>query len=207
MGDPLVKTLTHRPRLAPAKCTCKGRRARRSISFHRRILWTALVALLSSTSSSPGVAEDDASKQQMRGLDEQVQEIKSDVLSIAAELGRLEERLLYPSNTQVAVFVSLAEGETVRLDSVQIQIDGALAAHHIYSFKELEALQKGGVQRIYTGNVATGAHQLEVSVAGKLPGGGDFSGTERFTFSKDAEPKLVGITLGGQGSDISLGAW
>ena len=65
------------------------------------------------------------SKEQMQSLDEQVQEIKSDVLGIAAELSQLEEKLLYPSNTQVAVFVSLAEGETFRLDSVQIQIDGA----------------------------------------------------------------------------------
>ena len=81
-----------------------------------------------------------------RGLDEQVQEIKSDVLAIAAELNQLEERLLFPSNTQVAVFVSLADGETFRLDSVQIQLDGKPVAHHIYTFKELEALQKGGVQ-------------------------------------------------------------
>jgi hypothetical protein len=146
----------------------------------------------------------------MQGLDEQVQEIKSDVLSIAAELSRLEERLLYPSNTQVAVFVSLAEGESFRLDSVQIQIDGAPVARHIYSFKELEALQKGGVQRIYTGNISTGEHRLEVSVAGKLPSGRDLAGSESFSFSKDVEPKLVGITLAGQLSgdaSIQLGGW
>ena len=41
----------------------------------------------------------DLTREQMKGLDEQVQEIKSDVLSIAAELDGLEERLLYPSNT------------------------------------------------------------------------------------------------------------
>jgi hypothetical protein len=146
----------------------------------------------------------------MQSLDEQVQEIKSDVLGIAAELSRLEEELLYPSNTQVAVFVSLAEGESLRLDSVQIQIDGELVAHHIYSFKELEALQKGGVQRIYTGNLPTGEHRLEVSVAGKLPSGEDFSGTQSFGFDKDVEPKLVGITLAGQASgdaSIQLGGW
>ena len=48
----------------------------------------------------------------MRSLDEQVQEIKTDVLGIAAELNRLEEKLLYPSNTHLAIFVSIAEGET-----------------------------------------------------------------------------------------------
>ncbi|MEN8183191.1 MAG: hypothetical protein ABFS46_11725 [Myxococcota bacterium] len=168
-----------------------------------------VLALLTWVSPSPGVAED-VSREQMRGLDEQVQEIKSDVLSIAAELSLLEERLLYPSNTQVAVFVSIAEDEAFRLDSVRIQIDGKLVAHHIYSFKELEALQKGGVQRIYTGNIPTGEHRLEVSASGKLPGGGDYSGTQSFGFSKEVEPKLVGITLAGHASgdaSIRLGDW
>ena len=144
------------------------------------------------------------SREQMKGLDEQVQEIKSDVLTIAAELTRLEEKLLYPSNTQVAVFVSLVEGEALRLDSVQIQIDGELVAHHIYSFKELEALRKGGVQRIYTGNVRTGEHKLEISVAGKRPGGVDVTGRQSFSFSKDVGPKLVGLTLAGNGSDVGI---
>ena len=87
-----------------------------------------------------------------------------DVLSIAAELNQLEEKLLYPSNTQIAVFVSLAEGETFRLDSVEIQLDDKAVAHHLYTFKELEALQKGGVQRIYTGNFRSGEHDLQVFV-------------------------------------------
>jgi hypothetical protein len=62
----------------------------------------------------------EVSREQIKGLDEQVQEIKSDVLRITAELNQLEEKLLYPSNTQVAVFISLAGGETFRLDSVAI---------------------------------------------------------------------------------------
>ncbi|MGD8951999.1 MAG: hypothetical protein PVG62_14725, partial [Desulfobacterales bacterium] len=82
----------------------------------------------------------EVSREQIKGLDEQVQEIKSDVLRIAAELHQLEEKLLYPSNTQVAVFVSLASDATFRLDSVEIQLSGEPVAHHIYTFKELEAL-------------------------------------------------------------------
>ena len=143
-----------------------------------------------------------------RGLDEQVQEIKSDVLSIAAELSQLEEKLLYPSGTQVAIFVALAKGDPMRLDAVRLQIDGQLVAHYIYSAKELEALRKGGVQRIYVGNVTTGDHQLEVLVDGKAEGGADFSKTEHFTFRKEVKPKLVGLTLAGSGSTpIALGEW
>jgi hypothetical protein len=148
------------------------------------------------------------SQQEMRGLDEQVQEIKSDVLSIAAELKQLEEKLLYPSGTQVAIFVALAEGEQMRLDAVRLQIDGQLVAHYIYSAKELEALRKGGMQRIYVGNVATGDHQLEVLFNSKLESGADFSPTEHFTFRKEVKPKLVELTLAGPDSGstpIALG--
>ena len=149
-------------------------------------------------------------QQMMRGLDEQVQEIKSDVLSIAAELNQLEEKLLYPSGTQVAIFVALTQGDQMRLDAVRLQIDGQLVAHYIYSAKELEALRKGGMQRIYVGNVATGDHQLEVLVDGKLKDGEDFSRTENFTFRKEVKPKLVELTLGGPHSGknpITLGEW
>ena len=179
------------------------------VGWLRSIAAVAILALLGPASAALADARE-ATRQQMKGLDEQVQEIKSDVLSIAADLNGLEERLLYPSNTQVAVFVDLADGEEFCLDSVQIQINGDLVAHHIYSFKELEALQKGGVERIYTGNIPTGEHELEISVEGKHGSGKDFSSAERFRFSKQVEPKLVGITLaepGLTGSGIELGNW
>jgi hypothetical protein len=177
----------------------------------RRTLWSVALTLFFCAASP---AQDNPApnnyREQMKGLDEQVQEIKSDVLSIAAELNRLEERLLYPTNTQLALFVAIAGGDAIRLDAVQIQIDGQPVAHYIYSHKELDALKKGGVQRIHTGNVATGAHQLEVAVMGKLAGGKDYSETGRFTISKGIEPKLVGITLASPDSGkpaIEIGDW
>lgn len=141
------------------------------------------------------VGANEVSRSEMRSLDEQVQEVKSDVLGIAAELNQLEEQLLFPSNTQVTVFVELGDGDTLRLDSVQLGIDDQLATHHIYSFKELEALQQGGVQRLFMGNLPRGTHELEVSVLGKLSNGNDFSHAERFTFQKGVNPALIGITL------------
>jgi hypothetical protein len=147
-------------------------------------------------------------QRQMRDLDEQVQQTKSDVLSISAELNQLEEKLLYPSGTQVAIFVALAKGDELRLDAVRLQIDGQLVAHYIYSAKELEALRKGGVQRIYVGNVATGDHKLNVLVDGKLKSGSDFNRTEHFTFHKEVKPKLVELTVAGpdaSSTPITLG--
>jgi hypothetical protein len=77
-------------------------------------------------------------------------------------------------------------------------LDGRQVAHHIYTFKELEALQKGGVQDIYTGNIRAGDHDLQVSVQGKSKGGIDFQKTERYQVNKDVGPKIVEISLASQ---------
>jgi hypothetical protein len=181
-----------------------------AFSFAELGLRAATVIDDKSTTASGDKNTASLDQQQMRGLDEQVQQVKSDVLSISQELNRLEEKLLYPSGTQVAIFVALAKGDQMRLDSVGLQIDGQLVTQHIYSAKELEALRKGGVQRIYVGNVATGDHQLEVLVDGKLDDGKDFSRTEHLTFRKEVKPKLVGLTLAGPSSgnaSVAIGDW
>lgn len=166
-------------------------------------LSVALLSLLAWIPSAASAADN--SREQFKGLDEQVQDIKGDVLGIAAELNRLEEKLLYPSGTQVSVFVSVAKGQKFRLDSVDIQLDGKPVARHIYSFKELEALQKGGVQRIYVGNIKTGPHELQVSAAGKSEGGSNYRASASATITKDIGPKLVEINLTGAGqSDLEI---
>jgi hypothetical protein len=168
----------------------------------KRVKMIAVISVLFLT--LPAYAQE-ASKEQSKGLDEQVQEIKTDVLSIAAELNQLEEKLLYPSDTQVAVFVSVAKGEKFRLDAVDIAVDGTSVGHHLYTFKELEALQKGGVQRIYVGNVRTGEHSLQVTAMGKSEGGSDFQKNESFTITKNVGPKLVGVVLNGK--TLALKDW
>lgn len=175
----------------------------------QNFILTLVITLLFCGFAAQSSAQD-ISRSDMQSLDGQVQEIKSDVLSIAAELAILEERLLYPSDTEIALFVAMADKEDFRLDAVQIQIDGELATHHIYSFKELEALQKGGVQRVYTGNITTGDHQLNVTVIGKLKSGKDFNQSENHVFSKSVKPKAIGITLSDPGfgkSGIQFGDW
>ena len=173
-------------------------------------LMRGFLLLLVASAPVATLTAQELSGSEMLSLDGQVQEIKSDVLNIASELSVLEERLLYPSNTQVAVFVSIEEDEDFRLDAIQVEINGELATHHIYSFKELEALQQGGVQRIYTGNIPTGNHEIGVTVNGKLKNGKDFSESGSFTFAKGVKPKALGITLAGPGltgDPIRVGDW
>lgn len=159
---------------------------------------------------SIAVNAEEVSREQIKSLDEQVQDVKKDVLNLSAELAKLEEKLLFPSNTQVSLFLSMHEGDDFRLDSVQIKLDEKVVAQHLYSFRELEALQMGGVQRLYLGNVRTGEHELVVSYVGKAPAGGEYKRSRNYRVIKDVGPKFVEIKIAGPESteqDIEFRDW
>lgn len=147
------------------------------------------------------VSAEEVTKEQIKGLDEQVQDIKKDVLGISAQLNQLEEKLLYPSNTEVSIFVSVDKNSGFQPDAVQLKLDDRDVAHHIYSFKEVDALQAGGVQRIYTGNVRTGDHNIQVSVIGKS-GGSKKTQTSTHTVTKGIGPQFVEIQLSASGIEV-----
>lgn len=164
----------------------------------KRILLIFLLAVPMSLLVGRVMAEE-VSKAQIKGLDEQVQEIKKDVLGISSELALLEEKLLYPSNTQISVFVSFADESGFRLDALDIKLDGQEVTHYLYTAKELDALRNGGVQRIYTGNIRTGEHQIEVSFFGKSLIGGTYQKSASYKITKGVKPKLLEVKLAGQG--------
>ncbi len=139
----------------------------------------------------------EVSREQIKGLDEQVQDIKKDVLALTSELSLLEEKLLFPSNTQVSVFVSLIGNDAFVLDSMQIKINDKIVAQHLYTHKEIEALRAGGVQRIYTGNIKTGEHTLLASFIGRAESGEAYQRSEHFTVTKAVGPSFVEIQIGG----------
>jgi len=146
-------------------------------------------------------AAEQVSRNQIKGLDEQVQDVKKDVLNLTSELSKLEEKLLFPSNTQVALFVSLKKDDDFRLDSVQIKLDNKIVAHHLYAFRELEALHRGGVQKIYMGNIKTGNHDLVVSFIGQASAGGEYRRSASYKVNKSVGPKFVEIKITGPAVD------
>ena len=94
------------------------------------------------------------------GLDSRIQDVKGDVIKLNRDLLVLEEELLFPANTQVALFVSMDVGKLFSLDSVQIKLDDKLIANYLYTPLEVEALHRGGVQRVYLGNLKAGTHEI-----------------------------------------------
>ena len=169
-----------------------------------------IVAFLTLSALSFTQKAADVSSEQIKGLDEQVQDIKADVLDLTAELKLLEEKLLFPSNTQVSLFVSLDGADKFVLDSIQIKLDDKEVARHLYTYKELEALRLGGVQRIYTGNIKTGDHPLVVSFIGRDDSGDEYMKSADFSVKKAVGPKFVEIKItGGDSSNqtVSFQDW
>ena len=107
-------------------------------------------------------------------VDSEVQVLKDEVLDLNRELFLLEEELLFPANTQVAVFVSMDVGDFFDLDSVQLRIDDKPVSNYLYTERELDALLRGGVQQLFLGNIKTGEHELVATFTGKGPHARDY---------------------------------
>ncbi|MFZ0470051.1 MAG: AraC family transcriptional regulator [Thiogranum sp.] len=129
------------------------------------------------------------------GIKEDVQTLKQQVLELNRDLFMLEEDLLFPSNTQVSVFVSMDVGEFFKLDSVQLKIDGKEVADYLYTPREVDALVRGGVQRIHVGNLRTGDHELVAFFTGKGPHGRDYKRGATATIKKGLGPKYVELKI------------
>ena len=130
-----------------------------------------------------------------RALDETVQDLKKDVVDLNRELFVLEEELLFPANTQVAVFVSMDIGEFFALDSLTLKIDNKEVANYLYTPREAEALLKGGVHRVYLGNLKVGEHQLVAFFSGKGPNDRDYKRGANIKFEKGVGAKYLELKI------------
>lgn len=135
-------------------------------------------------------------------IDAAVQDLKSEVLDLNRELFLLEEELLYPANTQVAVFLSMDVGEFFSLDSVQLELNGKDVTNYLYTEREVEALHRGGVQRLFLGNVKTGDHELVAKFTGKGPNGRDYRRGTALDFEKTIGAKFVELQISDRTSKL-----
>jgi hypothetical protein len=128
-------------------------------------------------------------------LDTRVQEAKADVIKLNRDLLVLEEELLFPANTQVAVFVSMDVGKLFELESVQIKLDDKVVANYLYTPAEVKALHRGGVQRLYLGNLKSGAHEIVALFTGGGPHFRDYKRGATVKFDKGTEPKYIELQI------------
>ena len=128
-------------------------------------------------------------------LDARIQAVKGDVIRLNRDLLVLEEELLFPANTQVALFVSMDVGKLFQLDSVQIKLDDKIVTNYLYTPLEVQALHRGGVQRVYLGNLRAGTHELVAFFTGQGPHERDYKRGATVKFDKGTEPKYIELRI------------
>jgi hypothetical protein len=152
----------------------------------------ASAATAAAASSAPA---SDAPPADFKTLDQEVQGMKKDVIDLNKDLFVLQEELLFPANTQVAVYVSMDVGTFFALDSVSVKIDNKLVKNYLYTAREAEALLKGGVQEIYLGNLRVGKHELVAFFTGKGPVERDYKRGATINFDKGVGAKYLELKI------------
>jgi hypothetical protein len=161
-------------------------------AFVQLVLVTSWVLLMAGFSWAEGIASESPPT---ASLNQQVQDLKKQVIELNRDLFILEEELLFPANTQVAVFLSLNIGEFFQLDAVKLKLDDKVVTNYLYTEKQVDALHRGGVQRLFIGNVKAGEHELVAVFTGRGPQGREYKRGSTLRFEKTAEAKNVELKI------------
>lgn len=128
-------------------------------------------------------------------IEQKAEKLKQDIIDLNRKLYLYEEQLLYPTDTQIAIFLSMAAGTSFKLDSIDLKIDNNLITSHLYKENELSALTKGGIQRLYVGSLADGKHKLTARFNGQGGGSQYFRRNKSLSFTKKAKAKYIQLVI------------
>ena len=154
-----------------------------------------LVKLALLAAAVPAFAQEEAPAPARSALDAEVQELRREVVDLNRDLFMLEEDLLFPASTQIAVFVSMDVGTFFALDSVQIKVDDKEVANYLYTARELEALKRGGVHRIWLGNLKAGEHEIIAFFTGQGTHERDYKRGATLAIEKGVGAKYVELKI------------
>ncbi|GAA0855432.1 hypothetical protein [Aliiglaciecola litoralis] len=142
--------------------------------------------------STAVLAQDDG---QPLSVAKQLQQLKRQVIALNRDLFVLEEDLLFPSSTQVVVYLSMDVGTYFKLDSVELKVDDEVVTQYLYTDRQVDALYRGGVQRLHIGNLPQGEHQISAFFIGLGPEEREYKRAASFTFNKDADAKALELKI------------
>lgn len=152
-------------------------------------------APVAAVAASAPEAAASAPEAKQGSLDNRIQDVKGDVIRLNRDLLVLEEELLFPANTQVAVFLSMDVGKLFELESVQVKLDDKVISNYLYTPLEVQALHRGGVQRVHLGNLKTGEHEIVAFFTGKGPHERDYKRGTTIKFEKTTDAKYIELQI------------
>lgn len=166
------------------------------VVYTGRLLQALLLTVALQFPGGPvSAAEKPGGTAAFQNLDKRIQNTKQEVLDLNRDLFVLEEELLFPASTQIAVFLSVDVGELFQLDSVQLKLDNKIVTNYLYTERESAALLRGGVHRLHMGNLRAGRHELVAVFTGKGPHERDYRRATTLVFEKKTEPKYIELQI------------
>ena len=160
-----------------------------------KVVKSRIVVLLAALAMALAMGWVWAAEKDARTLDDKVQSLKKEVMKLNRDLFVLEEELLFPGSTQVKVFLSMDVGNYFKLDSVQLKIDDKVVSNYLYTKQEREALVRGGVQRLFVGNVKKGKRELVAVFRGPGPNGREYKRGTTHVFEKGSNTKYIELKI------------
>ena len=171
------------------------RHFRNTFTKFRALLCCSVAISLLFTAGQISAQQTDTSTAETLSVAQQLQQLKKQVIGLNRDLFVLEEDLLFPSSTQVMVYLSMDVGTYFNLDAVELKIDDKAVTHHLYTQKQIQALFKGGVQKLHIDNLAQGEHQLSAFFIGKGPQDREYKRATNITFTKTAQAKSLELSI------------
>ena len=134
-------------------------------------------------------------------LQQDMAQLKQQVIQLNRELFLLEQALLFPPETQLSLFLSVDTGQFMQIDSVELLLDDEPVGGHLYTPTQLEALKRGAIQPLLQLNIDAGQHQLTAVFVGKGPDNRDYRRAVNYSFEKKAESVLLELQVNDRSSN------
>ena len=145
------------------------------------------------------VAQDNTPQAESAAMS--VEALRKQVIELNRDLFVLEEDLLFPASTQFVVFLSVETGEFLSLDAVKLKVDDEVVASHLYTDRQVDALRRGGMQRLHMGNLKTGEHEVTVFVDGIGPENRPYRKAATYQLDKGTGTATMEVRIRDRSSD------
>ncbi|TLU65108.1 AraC family transcriptional regulator [Thalassotalea litorea] len=121
--------------------------------------------------------------------------LKPEIVDLSKELRLLEEKLLYPDVEQISIYLSFNTREQFVIDNLKIKLDGEVISSGKYESRQINALNKGGVQRVFLGNITPGDHTLVAFFTGVDGYNKPYKRAASLDFNKGSTAKAIELNV------------
>jgi hypothetical protein len=103
--------------------------------------------------------------------------------------------MLYPDANQLAVYLSVDSGERFTISQVKLRVNAREMALIQYDDIQMDAFNRGGIERIFIGNIEVGDHTVTAIISGEANNGQKMKRAVSQQFSKSANANVLELSV------------